>query len=91
MAEVTRPRRVREVLRRADAIAVGDRLYRPRGDTYSEVLSIRVQRDLYRGEDSLGRSRVLRRPVYVFRLADGSWDHELPGNVCEVLEVLTWR
>lgn len=91
MAELMRPRRVRETSRRADAIGVGDLLYRPHDDTYSAVVAIRSERTLYHGEDSLGRRRVLRRPVIVFRLADGGYDHELPGNVCDVLEVLTWR
>ena len=84
---MTRPRRVREVARRADAIRVGDGML-SRGGLYSPVVAIVREHTLTRGLDSLGRSRVLRVPTLRFDLADGWRDWEQHGNVCDVLEVV---
>ena len=90
MTELSRPRRVREVQRRADAIRIGDGML-SRGGQYSAVRAIVREHTLTRARDALGRSRVLRVPTLRFELADGWRDWEALGNVCDVLEVVTWR
>jgi hypothetical protein len=90
MAAVRRPRRVREVRRRAEEIRPGDAML-GRGGRYHRVLEIASERSLQHALDALGRRRVLRRPVLVFRLADGMRWSQFPGTVCDVLEVTTWR
>lgn len=85
MAELRRPRRVREVQRRADAIRIGDAML-SRGDRYSAVRAIAREYTLTRERDTLGRLRMLRVPTLRFTLADGWTDWERHDNVCDVLE-----
>lgn len=65
--------RAREVQRRADAVRVGDGMLDFAREPYLYAPVVEVVREA---------DGVLR-----FTLANGRVDRELPGNVCDVLEV----
>lgn len=67
----------------ANEIRVGDHML-GRGGAWSQVLEVTSETTLTHGQDTLGRSRVLRLPTRRFRLADGSLDWERLDALCDI-------